>query len=188
MGRASGGPAFQTLSLPSGETWQLRPAHGRATHAAKVKGGKAVQRSVAEPLAGVSTVLCSLEGGEGEASYRCAVPVGAHPLEPPGERPLADATHRVWGTVWLARMCSRRAGRRRLFRQGRLALDSPLKKGYGGTSRYDSEERRGERLGVLGKICSCRLPASMIRMNRESATCSPTAHLSISTPLWRNKP
>lgn len=36
----------------------------------------------------------------------------------------------------------------------RQALDSPLKKGYGGTSRCDVGERRGERVSVRREALS----------------------------------
>jgi hypothetical protein len=38
-----------------------------------------------------------------------------------------------------------------LYSLALLVLDNPLKKEYGETSRCDSRERRGERLGVLGE-------------------------------------
>ncbi len=84
----------------------------------------------------------------------------------------------------------RRAGHQCLCRQDHRALDNPGKKEYGGTSRCDSRERRGERLGVLG--AELFLPTSgshyYVDEQRERAARSLTVYLSISTPLWRHTP
>jgi ribulose-5-phosphate 4-epimerase/fuculose-1-phosphate aldolase len=58
------------------------------------------------------------------------------------------------------------------FRQDRLALDSPLKKGYGRGFWCDW----GKCWACWGKICSCRPTARMLPMNGQSAARAPAAH------------